>query len=82
MAQERMHKLASDLADELLKTNDPNYIAAWNINNSDGEEVVVIVYRAKKTRSVRIRESFQKSYEFVAGPSGTRCPFCQGTGKL
>ncbi|MEZ4672576.1 MAG: hypothetical protein R3E39_32145 [Anaerolineae bacterium] len=81
MAQSEMEKLALDLANKVLKTNDRNYVKAWPINNAPDEEVVVIVYRARKTRSVRIREAV-KSFEVVAGPSGAKCPLCNGTGKL
>ena len=76
MPTAEMIKLASDLADAMLKSRETEYSKSWDVTangESTGEQVVVVVFR---------RSSTSISQKAALQPAGKACPVCGGSGRV
>jgi len=73
---------ARELAGSLRDSGQDNYSQTFNLLFGDkptGEMIIVI---AVKTRSRTAVSRLSEAVKAAAGPSGTPCPCCHGSGRL
>lgn len=76
-----LRDLAQKLAQEVLNNHSKFHAEKFAISNNDDEEIIVIVYRGKKSR-VKSLEEATRSIPVATLPSGIPCPTCGGRGKV
>lgn len=76
-----MKEESQALATAFNSSGETSYQKTYTLKKSE-DRIVILALRVGKGREVEIREALKSMTEFVAGPIGTPCPCCNGTGRM